>query len=217
MRPLGKVATTWSPNLAYAVGLLATDGSLSKDGRHINFTSKDYQLVDTFRSCLGLSNKIGTKSGSYASKNTYYQVQFGDVLFYRWLEQVGLHPHKAKTLGPLEIPEKFFFDFLRGCFDGDGTIWGFWDTRWKNSFIFYIAFASASLSFLKWTQRCTENYANIKGHLAPSTRTTQLRYGKREARILFDAMYYKKNLPCLARKRVKALAIFAEDPYHTKT
>jgi len=45
-----------SPVLAYIVGLITTDGSLSKDKRHIIFTSSDLQLIKTFRKCLGLEN-----------------------------------------------------------------------------------------------------------------------------------------------------------------
>ncbi len=37
----------WNANLAYAVGLIAADGCLSKDGRHIILVSKDIeQLLD---------------------------------------------------------------------------------------------------------------------------------------------------------------------------
>jgi len=35
MKPLGRINTVWNHRLAYATGLLATDGCLSKDGRHI--------------------------------------------------------------------------------------------------------------------------------------------------------------------------------------
>gem|GEM_PF-6676481 len=45
MKPLGKVKIQWSPEFAYVIGLLTTDGNLSPDGRHINFTSKDRELV----------------------------------------------------------------------------------------------------------------------------------------------------------------------------
>lgn len=38
----------WSSDLAYAIGLITTDGSLSIDGRHINLTSKDIDQVETF-------------------------------------------------------------------------------------------------------------------------------------------------------------------------
>ena len=54
MKPLNKTKIKWSPDFAYAVGLLTTDGSLSKDGRHISFTSKDLQLAKLFKKCLKL-------------------------------------------------------------------------------------------------------------------------------------------------------------------
>ena len=52
MKPLGKVKLEWSPEFAYAIGLLVTDGSLSKDGRHIILVSKDIEMIDNFRKCL---------------------------------------------------------------------------------------------------------------------------------------------------------------------
>ena len=48
----------WTPELAYMVGLLATDGNLSKDGRHIIMRSSDIDLLRTFKACLNLKNKI---------------------------------------------------------------------------------------------------------------------------------------------------------------
>ena len=41
MKRLSRIKIEWSPEFAYAIGLIVTDGSLSKDGRHINFSSKD--------------------------------------------------------------------------------------------------------------------------------------------------------------------------------
>ena len=54
-----KVKIKWSPKFAYAIGLIATDGNLSIDGRHIIFTSKDLQLVKLFEDCL--RREIGIK------------------------------------------------------------------------------------------------------------------------------------------------------------
>jgi hypothetical protein len=53
----------WAPKLAYAVGLIATDGNLSKDGRHLVRTSEDKALLETARDCPGLENSI-TAHGS---------------------------------------------------------------------------------------------------------------------------------------------------------
>jgi len=53
-----KVKTEWTPNLAYAIGLIASDGCLSLDGRHISFKSLDRELVKKFKFALGVKNKI---------------------------------------------------------------------------------------------------------------------------------------------------------------
>ena len=68
----------WSHNIAYVVGLITTDGNLSIDGRHIDFTSKDIQLIKTFKKCLGIKNKIGLKISGFSDKK-YFRIQFGDV------------------------------------------------------------------------------------------------------------------------------------------
>jgi hypothetical protein len=72
----------WSPNIAYAIGLITTDGNLSSDGRHITFVSKDIGLIKTFRLCLGLNNRITPKKSGYSNK-IYNKIQFSNVKFYR--------------------------------------------------------------------------------------------------------------------------------------
>lgn len=211
-KPQRKVSTKWSPELAYAVGLITTDGSLSKDGRHIDFTSQDVELAHLYRKCLGIQHiAIGYKKNSISGKRCS-RIQFGDIHFYGWLEQIGLTQRKSLTLGPIAIPDKFFFDFVRGCFDGDGSIYSFWDTRWRDSFMFYIAFASGSRKFVEWLREKIRLSVGIKGHISASAgeNTLQLRYAKRESLILFQRMFYEKNLPCLRRKFLKAQDIFAQ-------
>ena len=39
------ICMKWGSDFAYVVGLITTDGSLSKDKRHIDFTSKDLELI----------------------------------------------------------------------------------------------------------------------------------------------------------------------------
>ncbi|PIT92750.1 MAG: hypothetical protein COU08_00800 [Candidatus Harrisonbacteria bacterium CG10_big_fil_rev_8_21_14_0_10_42_17] len=146
-KPKGNVIIKWSPNFAYVIGLLATDGCLSKNGRHIDFTSKDKEQVETFKQCLGLSSKIGRKKSDSNEAKKYFRIQFSDVLFHRWLVSIGLTPNKSKTISELKIPDKYFFDFLRGCFDGDGSMYAYWDPRWHSSYVFYLQIASASPFF----------------------------------------------------------------------
>ena len=46
-RKLPHKTFVWTPQLAYAVGLLVTDGNLSPDGRHICMRSSDKNLLET--------------------------------------------------------------------------------------------------------------------------------------------------------------------------
>jgi hypothetical protein len=207
----------WSPEFAYAIGLLATDGNLSRDGRHINITSKDIQLLETFKKCLSLKNKIGVKSSGFSDKK-YPVVQFGDIILYRWLLKIGLTPNKTKTIGIIKVPNKYFFDFLRGHFDGDGSCYSYWDNRWDSSFMFYLKFYTASKKHILWLRDKIKKLAKIKGDLSRNGKTPiyQLKYAKRESRILISKMYYKKDLPCLERKRKKMKIILNTDDNEIK-
>src|SRR3989338_8031539 len=94
-----KVQIRWSAKFAYALGLLASDGCLINDGRHIDFTSNDIDQVRLFKKCLGLSAKIGLKRRRYDLRQTYYRIQFGDIYFYKWLLSIGFMPNKSKIIG----------------------------------------------------------------------------------------------------------------------
>lgn len=204
IKPKEKISRVWSPELAYAIGLLTTDGNLSKDSRHIDFTSKDFELVEHLRRCLQLKNKISKKTRGGEKIKKYYRVQFGDVLFYKFLIGIGLSPAKSKILNSLDIPEKYFFDFLRGHFDGDGTFYSYYDPRWKSSFMFYTVFTSASFNHLNWIRGELGHFLGIKGHVthAKEKSTYQLKYAKSESMKLLKKLYYL-NAICLERKKLK--------------
>ena len=206
------IKTGWSHNIAYAVGLLVTDGNLSKDKRHIEFTSKDLQLLKTFKQCLRLKNRIGYKIGGY-SKKRYPRIQFSNVVLYNWLIGIGLMPKKSKIMGQIKIPNKYFFDFLRGHFDGDGSCYSYWDKRWQSSFMFYIGFLSASQKHIIWLKKSIKNNIKIKGYLSKKQKdgVYQLKYAKEDSRILISKLYYKKNLPYLKRKYIKLSKILKID------
>lgn len=211
MKPKRKDKIKWSPNIAYIVGLLTTDGNLRKDGRHIDFTSKDIQLIKTFKKCLGLKNKIGLKNSGFSNKK-YFRVQFSDIILYNWLLNLGLTPKKSKTIGELKIPDKYFFDFLRGHFDGDGSCYSYWDKRWDSSFMFYTKFYSASKKHLLWLRFRIKKLLNIKGDLNRGGKNIiyQLKYAKRESKILIPKIY-KKGSPHLLRKYIKIKNILKTD------
>lgn len=200
----------WTNNFAYIVGLITTDGNLSKDGRHLNLTSKDLDQIHNFAKILNLKNKIGTKKGSYTKLNKYYFIQFSNRKLYKFLTSIGLHPNKTKTLKELIIPDKYFADFLRGYLDGDGFTHSYWDKRWKSSFLLYTGFVSASKDHLVWIKRKINDLYNILGTIKYNGKSTyQLIYAKNSSSILLRKIYYNKDLICLERKRFKIEKAFS--------
>lgn len=205
----------WTPGLAYAIGLLTTDGNLSKDGRHITMRSSDVQLLKTFKKCLEISAKIIQSKNDGWAKNPSYRVQFGNVQFYKWLIKIGLFPAKTYTIGKLEIPDIYFRDFLRGHLDGDGSISTYRDyyNTFKNPKYIYtrlwVRFISMSKSHIYWLQDRIYKLIQIKGHIIQAKNyhsdqipgMTILKFGKKESIKLLSWIYYNPNVPCLKRKR----------------
>ena len=147
------------------------------------------------------------------------RIQFKNRIFYDFLLFVGLTPRKSLTMGSLAIPEKYFFDFLRGCFDGDGTFYSYWDPRWRSSHMFYLEFISASKKYIDWIRGSLENKINVFGHISKDGKgsTFQLKYAKREAMEIIKKMYYNRKVVCLSRKRNKIQkALFVEKKQQKK-
>jgi hypothetical protein len=199
MKPQGK-PIKWSHEIAYIVGLMTTDGCLSSDGRHLEITSNDIQLLKTFRKCLKIKNRIRRKLSGFTGKRSSYHIQFGNVIFYRWLLNIGLMPRKTGRLGSLKIPNKYFFHFLRGHLDGDGSFLRYQDPIFPKSERIYIKFRSKNLEHLMWLQSRINSLLKIKGHIAKDGNVFSLRFAKRASLILLPYLYPTKYVPCLKRK-----------------
>jgi LAGLIDADG-like domain len=197
----------WTADLAYVVGLIATDGCLSRDGRHLSITSKDRDLLETARRCLGVTAGIT----AITNPRPCHRLQWADVLLHRWLTDIGLMPAKSLRLGPLRVPDEWFRDFLRGCIDGDGSIVTYIDryhTDKNPSYVYtrvYVSVVSASRVFIDWIRASTRRLARISGDLAVRTSPARsdlwrLRYAKRESLELLRWIYYAPDVACLQRK-----------------
>lgn len=199
MRRLNKVKIEWSSKMAYVIGLLVTDGCLSIDGCHIDFTSKDLGMVEIFKKYLNLNNKIGKKTRSNEKEKKYFRVQFGDKNFYEFLLNIGLSPHKSKTIGPLKISDNYFPDFLRGCIDGDGNIGIFWHPESRHPQL-RVRIFSASKSFLFWIKSKVKLFNITGGYFQQGNRVYILEYAKADSIKLLNKIYYKDFPQSLNRK-----------------
>ncbi|MDO8512855.1 MAG: hypothetical protein Q7S57_06315 [bacterium] len=182
---------------------MATDGCLISDGRHLNLTSKDTEQLLLFKKILKLKVKISYKSRGGEPRKMYGQLQFGDVELYRWFISIGITPRKSKTIGAINVPDRFFFDHLRGEFDGDGSSCAYWDTRWRSSVSLYMNFCSASRPHLEWIQKKVLFLLEIVGCIKKARSIYVLQYSKTKARPLFNALYDNQTDLFLKRKKDK--------------
>jgi hypothetical protein len=201
-----KMQTVWSPELAYAIGIIATDGNLSPDKSCINITSKDLEIIQNVRDCLRLTNKIGRKGSGSTSHKNYYVLQFRNKTFYSFLNNIGLTSNKSMTIGKLDVPESYFMDFLRGCIDGDGNInISFHPESSKPQL--RLRLCSASLSFVIWIKDQINSGLKIKsGWIYSNTRGMHvLSYGKKDSIKILQKMYYSNVKYYLSRKYEKII------------
>jgi hypothetical protein len=203
----------WSDDMAYVVGLTATDGCLITGRRAINFKSGDRQLVETYLRLLGRTNRV--KSHPTQTGGIAYYTQFHDSQLYEWLRSAGLTPRKSLTIGALSVPDDFLLPMARGLLDGDGSVVNKVyraDTgRRPNYFWEYLitSFKSASRPHLEWLQSRLRGATGQPGYLSelkrkeplPNRHTLfDLRYGKRSSLVLLPLLY-PPGAPCLERKR----------------
>jgi hypothetical protein len=202
-KPKGKVKIKWSADFAYAIGLIVTDGCIGRKGGHIDFTSKDIEQVENFKKCLDIRAKIGFKKSKEGFVSR--RIQFRDQFFHAFLLDIGIGSAKSKTIGEINVPRKYFFDFLRGCFDGDGCFYSYWDPRWRSSHMFYLEFVSASKKHIDWLKLELKKQLGILGHVTNGgvKSICQLKYAKKEAIEIIKKIYYNQKVVCLSRKRVK--------------
>lgn len=206
-----KVSIKWSGDFAYAIGLIASDGNLSKDGRHMSLVSRDREMVNNFKKALALTNKISKHYRSNETEKKYFVVYFGDKTFYKFLNRIGLTSNKSKTISHVKVPDKYFDDFLRGLFDGDGSFYTYWDKRWPNSFGYKLSFASASPNFINWLKEKLTNLYGTRGYLHKGAGVINLEYVKGDSKKLYEIMYHKSDKLYLKRKYIKVKAALKKD------
>lgn len=104
----------------YLLGVFCSDGNVNIRSRNrgvAKITSKD---ADWLR-------KIGVMICKTAiirpeNRSECYSVEFYSIHLANWLVQHGCLPQKSLTLEFPDVPAKYIAAFIRGCWDGDGTL-----------------------------------------------------------------------------------------------
>lgn len=114
-----------SKNKAYVLGLIVSDGYVDEKWDKMNFTSKDSELVELIKNELKSKHKFGRyKIYDKRTNKTYIRnsIQISSKNIVSDLNKLGVFGNKSFTSELPNIPIEFMWHFIRGIFDGDGTI-----------------------------------------------------------------------------------------------
>ena len=134
-----------------------------------------------------------------------YRLQIGSKDICEDLSCLGVTKRKSKTMKMPFTPKKYFPDFLRGYFDGDGGVWIGLKNKNQNTETFTLStyFTSGSKEFLISLKDILTQYGMVGGSLVKKERGFDLKYSVRNSLILYKIMYNSKCSLFLNRKRVK--------------
>lgn len=114
-----------SDDKAYWLGVIVSDGTIQKDGYKTALASKDKDLILKFKKAIKSSHPI-TKINQFdkRTKKTYirYIIQINSKEFTSFLIDLGITNKKSYACEFPKIEEKYYLSFLRGLFDGDGSL-----------------------------------------------------------------------------------------------
>jgi len=124
-----KFFSKWTSEMSYILGMIVADGCIvvkriRKDGSKqysLEITNKSLFLMRRIKKAMKARQRIGVKQGS--SKEKCYRLQIGHQEICRDLLKLKILPRKTYTQFNLDVPEKYFSDFVRGFFDGDGSVY----------------------------------------------------------------------------------------------
>ena len=112
-----------SHNMAYILGFLSADGTVSRNGNRIKIglSSVDRNFLELIKEELGVEKKIF----DYETNNGYLvsELQFNSQKIKQKLAEYNVVPGKTETFTfPTNLSKKYWIDFIRGYFDGDGSV-----------------------------------------------------------------------------------------------
>ena len=209
-----------TPDKAYFLGWIASDGCISnnankKNTLSISLKGNDAYILHLFSYYLsGKSNN--RKPLSYRSvkhsKGTSIMARFeisSDKIFDA-LNQYEIVPNKSKILEICTLPEPLMAHYLRGYFDGDGSLTVRYPLSRSN--LSYTGF----IHNMKCIQEYLQNFQNISMHLKYDKRDYGLPFGGLRTTKLSETYKFLKYLYkdyenlCLIRKQMLANQFITE-------
>jgi intein/homing endonuclease len=210
-----KFFDTWSPNMAYVLGLVYADGALidakkSSRTQYFIISSSDKDFLYKIRSVLNSNHKIqirvaGIKNffGKEYFCADHFRLRVGNKRMYKSLVSRGLSTKKSLTMKFPSMPNEYLSYFLRGYFDGDGCVYTRYFENKRN--VLSVIFTSGSYDFIHSLRQIIRKVVGTcEGSLNNQDRAYRLRYRKIDGILILKFIYQNlESAPYLDRKYLK--------------
>jgi len=197
--------------MAYVLGFFAADGYITVNKRGGQFWCiqiTDKKLLEEIKNVIQAEHAISERKGSRGT-HSLYRLQIGSIEMCDDLRRLGFSERKTKNISVPCVPKEYFFDFVRGYFDGDGNVWSgnIHKERATSHVTIRIMFTSCSLEFLRGLQKIIGSFGIEGGSLYKAKGNyARLQFSAKAALKLYDYMYNqcsssKRNGLFLQRKK----------------
>ncbi|MCK4648706.1 hypothetical protein KAT51_04195 [bacterium] len=162
-----------TPETVYWLGFIYADGSIQQKRGILRITlhKKDKIILEKFKTFLNSNHPIN----NYSYRNSKNRVEIALISNHliKILNELGVYQNKTKTIPfPDFLPENLYSDFIRGYFDGDGSLY-----KDRNGWTFSI---QSNPLFVVGLQKILMKYCNLKEnklHKKRGTISVSMRYG----------------------------------------
>lgn len=111
---------TWSHNMAYVLGLWWADGYMYE--KYNTFSITQHKKDDYILKIILKDMHSNYNLQKHGGNNWDFKIVSKEIL--KDLKKIGGMPNKSLKIGfPKNIPNKYLPDFIRGLWDGDGSIY----------------------------------------------------------------------------------------------
>ena len=154
---------TWTSEMAYILGFLATDGSIVETKIKIGLQRRDCELLEKINKAIEGNYPITfLEKKSKATNNFYFEtasLEISSIPMVEDLKKLGVTENKTFTIKSFKeiVPNDYEIDFLRGVIDGDG---GFDIVKGPKKIgkDIRMRVSSASLEFIEYLKELTDKY-----------------------------------------------------------
>lgn len=192
----------YTPESCYWAGFLAADGNVDSKGRvRLMLKYDDISHLEKFRAFMGSTHTIGSNTTLYNRCSfEFTSKEICEVLDLNF----NIIPNKSLAYAfPKSIPDKLLNHFIRGYFDGDGSVCESFSNVNSITATLYATVCSGSYEFTKILYDKLNTILGLRGHLQDfnTGRKWQIKYNTNDAKKLLTYMY-DNDVVSLDRKKL---------------